>query len=102
MPLKKFPFLSSNFLIFSCYFPLESKSAESHKLYFPSTVILNAYFLHYFTPVIFLQVNILSYAIFSFMLNCFLHFRSSVHFFFSENLVFTDFYRTAIVLSRNF
>lgn len=47
------------------------------------------------------QVNILLYAIFSFMLNCFLHARSSVRFFFSENVVFTDLYNTAIALRRN-
>jgi hypothetical protein len=36
------------------------------------------------------------------MLNCFLHAVASVHSFFSENVVFTDFYHTAIALSRSF
>jgi hypothetical protein len=102
MPLK-FSFSLQWFSYFFILFPVRlKKGLNLTNFTFQSAAILNTYFLHYSTPVVFLQENILLYAIFSFMLSCFLHARSSVHFFFSENIVFTDFYRTAIALSRNF
>ena len=96
----QFPFLSNNFLIFFILFPFRlKKGLNLTNITSQSEAILNTYLLHYFTPVIFLQDNILLYAIFSFMLNCLFQARSSVHFFFYENVVVTDFYRTTIALT---